>query len=186
MREHQHEHEGAAGPRGPAPRPEQPTAQELLAAGTGRMDALGPAAALRLQQHLGNAAVGHSLRRSKVHDVVDRPSGEPIPAEVVRTVEHSYGPLPAGARMHTDGAALESAREVGAYAYATGNDIVIPADAPRQIQLEEAFHLAQQRVHGDVASDDLGNGVAVSRDDDGYEREAQGLARQHAEQPGPG
>ena len=160
----------------------EPTDDQLRALSTGRADALTPDATLRMQQHAGNAVVARSvgLQRSKVHEVVERPSGKPIPSEIARTVEASYGPLPADARMHTDSAALDSAREVGAYAYASGRDIVIPEDAPREIQLEEAFHLAQQQVHGDVAQTDLGNGVMVSDDNDRYEREAQGLARQHA------
>jgi Domain of unknown function (DUF4157) len=166
----------------------EPTDDQLRALATGRPDAMTHDAALTMQHHAGNAAVTRSIQRaiapvpqrSKVHDVVERPSGRPIPADIARTVESSYGPLPADARMHTDSAALDSAREVGAYAYASGRDIVIPEDAPRVIQLEEAFHLAQQRVHSDVAHEDLGTGVLVSDDNDAYEQEAQGLARQHA------
>ena len=83
-----------------------------------------------MQRYAGNAATGVSVQRSKVHDVLARPSGSPVPAEVRGMVERNYGPVPADARVHTDTEALDSAREVGAYAYASGRDIVMPADAP--------------------------------------------------------
>ena len=187
------EYEWERRPRSARPEPvtsrAEPTDDQMRALATGRPDALTHDAALTMQHHAGNAAVARSVQRaiapvaqrSKVHEVVERPNGRPIPADIARTVESSYGPLPADARMHTDSVALDSAREVGAYAYASGRDIVIPEDAPRAIQLEEAYHLAQQRTHSDVAHEDLGTGVLVSDDNDAYEREAQGLARQHAE-----
>lgn len=183
MHEYQRDHEDAEQQRGRGHHGAEPTGRDLAAAAAGRVDVLHPEAALRLQRYAGNDAMRHGVQRSKVHDVVNRPGGRPVPADIVSIVESGYGPMPADARMHTDPEALESAREVGAYAYASGRDIVIPENAPREVQLEEAFHLAQQARNGDVAHNDLGNGVLVSDNDDTYERQAQGLARQYAAAP---
>lgn len=152
-----------------------PSGQELSAASAGRVDALGADGLLRMQRYAGNAATGASVQRAKVHDVISRPSGSPIPADVRGLVERNYGPVPADARVHSDGEALESAREVGAYAYASGRDIVMPADAPRHVQLEETVHLVQQS-RGTVAGTDNGQGLAVSSPTDAYEVEAQQTA----------
>jgi len=74
-----------------------------------------------------------------------------------------------GVRAHVGGAAAESASAMGATAYATGNDVVLPENPSLHLVAHEVTHVVQQRagVH-------LAGGVGAAGDP--YEREADAIA----------
>ena len=81
-------------------------------------------------------------------------------------------------RVHTDGAAHESARSVNAQAYTVGSNIVFQRDsydpaspAGQHMLAHELTHVVQQRS-GPVDGTDHGGGVKVSDPSDRFEREA--------------
>jgi hypothetical protein len=151
------------------------------AAAAGRPDVLGASGLLGLQRAVGNQAVGELLEpeRSPVHDVVKSGGGTPLAPEVRSDMEARFGGQDFGdVRVHTDGAAHESARSVNAQAYTVGSNIVFqrdsydPASAAGQHMLaHELTHVVQQRS-GPVDGTDHGGGVKVSDPSDRFEREA--------------
>src|SRR5688572_26756275 len=100
----------------------------LRAAAAGRPDVLGAAGLLRLQRAVGNEATGELLEegpaRSPVLDVVGSGGGQPLEPAVREDMEARLGSDFGDVRVHTDTAASESARAVGAHAYTVGSDVV--------------------------------------------------------------
>ncbi|MFJ6675391.1 DUF4157 domain-containing protein [Actinosynnema sp. NPDC091369] len=179
MREHDHDGDGGARPRGD--RVEQ-TDHDLVgrAAAAGRPDVLGAAGLLDLQRAVGNAGAStlvDEAGESPVHDVV-RSGGAPLDAGVREDMESRFGQDFGDVRVHTGGAAHESAKSVNAQAYTVGSDIVFqndrydPAsDSGRHMLAHELTHVVQQR-NGPVDGTDAGGGVKVSDPSDRFEREA--------------
>ncbi|MEV4847662.1 DUF4157 domain-containing protein [Micromonospora matsumotoense] len=175
--------EAAVRPAGDRPAgPERDTDHLTYAAAhAGRPDVLGASGLLGLQRAVGNQAVGELLEpeRSPVHDVVKSGGGTPLAPEVRTDMEARFGGQDFGdVRVHTDGAAHESARSVNAQAYTVGSNIVFqrdsydPASAAGQHMLaHELTHVVQQRS-GPVDGTDHGGGVKVSDPSDRFEREA--------------
>src|SRR5205823_6556838 len=100
------------------------------AAAAGRPDVLGPAGILGLQRAVGNAGVGTLVEeeRSPVHDVVNSGGGAPLDTETRADMEGRLGHDFGDVRIHTDGAAHESAKSVSAQAYTVGSNIVFQRD----------------------------------------------------------
>ncbi|WP_410597532.1 DUF4157 domain-containing protein [Amycolatopsis sp. lyj-23] len=150
------------------------------AAAAGRTDVLGPAGVLGLQRAVGNAGTASLLEeeRSPVHDVVGSGGGTPLDASTRADMESRLGADFSDVRVHTDGAAHDSAKSVNAQAYTVGSDIVFqrdkydPASEPgRHMLAHELTHVVQQRS-GPVDGTDAGGGVKVSDPSDRFEREA--------------
>jgi thiol-disulfide isomerase/thioredoxin len=104
-----------------------------------------------------------------------RDPGARLDAATRHGMERGFGQDFSGVRIHTGGRAAESARAVGADAYALGRDVVFaegkfaPATpAGRRLLAHELSHVAQQR--SDSATS--GEPVGVGRVDDAFEREA--------------
>ncbi|MFF3852937.1 DUF4157 domain-containing protein [Micromonospora sp. NPDC002575] len=164
------------------------------AAHAGRPDVLGASGLLGLQRAVGNQAVGELLEpeRSPVRDVVNSGGGTPLAPEVRTDMEARFGGQDFGdVRVHTDGAAHESARSVNAQAYTVGSNIVFqrdsydPASAAGQHMLaHELTHVVQQRS-GPVDGTDHGGGVKVSDPSDRFEREAVANADRLMSVPAP-
>ncbi|WP_033441631.1 eCIS core domain-containing protein [Saccharothrix sp. NRRL B-16314] len=178
MRGHEHEHdgEGAFRPRGDRVERED---HDLLgrAAAAGRPDVLGAAGMLDLQRAVGNAGASTLVEESSVHDVVNS-GGSPLDAGVREDMEGRFGQDFGDVRVHTDGAAHESAKSLNAQAYTVGSNIVFqrdkydPAsDAGKHVLAHELTHVVQQRS-GPVDGTDTGGGVKVSDPSDRFEREA--------------
>lgn len=95
--------------------------------------------------------------------------GTPLPHEAA--IQRAFGPHDvSGIRAHMDGAAGDGARQLGAQAFATGNDVAFAAPSPDlHTAAHEAAHVVQQRagVH-------LKGGVGESGD--AYERQADAVA----------
>ncbi|WP_341716243.1 DUF4157 domain-containing protein [Micromonospora sp. FIMYZ51] len=151
------------------------------AASAGRPDVLGASGLLGLQRAVGNRAVGELVEpdSSPVHNVVNSGGGSPLAPEVRADMESRFGGQDfSDVRVHTDGAAHESAKSVNAQAYTVGSNIVFqrdsydPSSAGGQHMLaHELTHVVQQRS-GPVDGTDHGGGVKVSDPSDRFEREA--------------
>lgn len=157
-----------------------PDALLVRAAAAGRWDVLGSGGALRLQRMVGNAALA-GQEESDVHGVVGS-GGQPLDAGVRGDMEARLGADFGDVRIHTDGAAHESAKGVNAHAYTVGSHIVFQRDAydpgshqGRTTLAHELTHVVQQRS-GPVDGTDMGGGVRVSDPGDRFEREAAATA----------
>jgi len=137
---------------------------------------LSPAELLGLQRRIGNAAVaGMFVQRSAVHDVL-RSQGRPLDEPVRAEMEARLGADFSDVRLHTGPAAHDSASEIGARAYTSGNHVVIgDGGGDRHTLAHELVHVVQQR-HGPVAGTDNGAGLSVSDPSDRFEREAERVA----------
>ncbi len=156
------------------------TARTYDAAAAGRLDVLGASGLLRLQRAVGNAGVGALMEedRSPVHGVINSGGGSALAPDVRADMETRFGHDFGDVRVHTDGAAHESAKSVNAQAYTVGSNIVFqrdtydPASAQgRHMLAHELTHVVQQRS-GPVDGTDAGGGVKVSDPSDRFEREA--------------
>ncbi len=163
------------------------------AAAAGRTDVLGPEGMLGLQRAVGNAGVGSLVEeeRSPVHDVVSSGGGSPLDTSTRADMESRFGADFSDVRVHTDGAAHESAKSVNAQAYTVGSNIVFqrdkydPSSAGGQHMLaHELTHVVQQRS-GPVEGTDAGGGVKVSDPSDRFEREAVANADRLMSAPAP-
>jgi outer membrane protein OmpA-like peptidoglycan-associated protein len=129
----------------------------------------------RLGLQRSEAAAGPSVAPPIVHEVL-RSHGQPLDAATRAEMEPRFGHSFAQVRVHADGRAAESARAVGAHAYAVGGDIVFAAGryAPgsrdgRRLIAHELAHVVQQ---GGAASASLQPKLEVGAVDDPAEREA--------------
>jgi uncharacterized protein DUF4157 len=181
MHGHSHDQEAESGFRPRGDRVERDD-HDLLgrAAAAGRTDVLGPAGMLGLQRAVGNAGVGALVEeeRSPVHDVVNSGGGAPLDTETRADMETRFGHDFGDVRVHTDGAAHESAKSVNAQAYTVGSNVVFQrdkydpsSDGGKHMLAHELTHVVQQRS-GPVDGTDTGGGVKVSNPSDRFEREA--------------
>ncbi|MBF6337095.1 DUF4157 domain-containing protein [Nocardia abscessus] len=179
MREHEHENvESALRPK--SGRVEEPeTALQLRAALSGRLEAASPSGLIGLQRAAGNAGTATLFEDpSPVHQVVASGGGRQLEPEVRTDMESRFGQDFGDVRVHTDGAAHESAKSVDAHAYTVGSNIVFQRDAydpsstaGRHTLAHELTHVVQQRS-GPVDGTDAGGGLKVSDPSDRFEREA--------------
>jgi hypothetical protein len=164
-----------------ASRLEEPeSAMAMRAALSGRLAVAGPRGVTGLQRAVGNSSTAALMEddRSPVHDVVNSGGGSPLQAEVRADMEGRFGQDFGDVRVHTDGAAHESAKSVNAQAYTVGSNIVFqrdkydPAsDSGKHMLAHELTHVVQQRS-GPVDGTDAGGGVKVSDPSDRFERDA--------------
>ncbi|WP_290057461.1 eCIS core domain-containing protein [Amycolatopsis solani] len=193
MRGHSHEHdvEPSLRPRGDRVTQDDP---DLLgrAAAAGRVDVLGPAGVLGLQRAVGNAGTAALVEEeSPVHRVVGSGGGAPLDAATRTDMESRFGADFSDVRIHTDGAAHESAKSVNAQAYTVGSNIVFQrdkydpgSDPGKHMLAHELTHVVQQRT-GPVEGTDTGGGVKVSDPSDRFEREAVANADRLMSAPAP-
>lgn len=163
------------------------------AAAAGRTDVLGPAGMLGLQRAVGNAGASTLVEeeRSPVHDVVGSGGGSPLDTDTRADMETRFGHDFGDVRVHTDGAAHDSAKSVNAQAYTVGSNIVFQrdkydpsSDGGKHMLAHELTHVVQQRS-GPVEGTDTGGGVKVSDPSDRFEREAVANADRLMSSPAP-
>ncbi|MGW3960751.1 eCIS core domain-containing protein [Amycolatopsis sp. NPDC005003] len=163
------------------------------AAAAGRTDVLGPAGMLGLQRAVGNAGTASLVEeeRSPVHDVVGSGGGAPLDTATRADMESRFGADFSDVRVHTDGAAHDSAKSVNAQAYTVGSNIVFQrdkydpsSDTGKHMLAHELTHVVQQRS-GPVDGTDTGGGVKVSDPSDRFEREAVANADRLMSTPAP-
>ncbi|GAA1524195.1 hypothetical protein BJ978_000660 [Agromyces terreus] len=157
-----------------------------------RPDVMGAAGILRLQREAGNGAVGELIeeQRSPVLDVVGS-SGSPLEPAVRTDMESRLGADFGDVRVHTDAAAHDSAKSVGANAYTVGSNVVFQRDAYDPGSLagqttlaHELTHVVQQRS-GPVDGTPTGGGVSVSDPGDRFETAAAENATRVMSEPAP-
>ncbi|MFJ8108136.1 DUF4157 domain-containing protein [Streptomyces sp. NPDC096132] len=150
------------------------------------VEGLGQDASAR-ERHSHDAHCGHGrpVQRSAVHEAL-RSSGRPLDAPVRAEMEARFGGADfSGVRLHTDAVARRSAKEVGALAYTSGNDIVLGAGTTdRHTLAHELTHVVQQR-RGPVSGTPTADGLSVSDPGDRFEREAEANARRVMAGPVP-
>ncbi|MFF4096017.1 DUF4157 domain-containing protein [Streptomyces sp. NPDC001834] len=129
--------------------------------------------------------------RSPVHDVISSGGGRPLDTDTRTDMERRMGADFSDVRVHTDSAAHESAKGVGAHAYTVGNDVVFQRDAydpsspqGRTTLAHELTHVIQQR-NGPVEGTEAPGGIRVSDPSDRFEREAVANADRVLADPGP-
>ncbi|NYI03875.1 eCIS core domain-containing protein [Allostreptomyces psammosilenae] len=195
-RDHAHEESGRPG-RGSGPHAPAELSHLFKAAAAGRADVLGRAGLGSLQRQVGNSAVGSMLGeeeqqpRSPVLDVVSSGGGQPLDTETRSDMEARLGADFSDVRVHTDGAAHESAKAVGAHAYTVGNNVVFQRDKfdtssteGRTTLAHELTHVVQQRS-GPVDGTEAPGGIRVSDPSDRFEREAVANAERAMAAPAP-
>lgn len=157
-----------------------------------RPDVLSSSAMLRLQREAGNGAVSDLVeeQRSPVHDVISA-GGSPLEPTVRTDMESRLGHDFGDVKVHTDAAAHDSARSVGAHAYTVGSNVVFQRDAydpssqaGRTTLAHELTHVVQQRS-GPVEGTPSGGGVSVSDPGDRFERAAADNATRVMSDPAP-
>lgn len=107
----------------------------------------------------GLADTAHAIAPPIVHDALAGPS-QPLAVATRAFMEPRFGHDFGGVRVHSDAAAAESARAVGAKAYTVGQDIVFGAnqfqpntDAGRRLLAHELTHVMQQGEANTTRSD---------------------------------
>ncbi|QZL08826.1 DUF4157 domain-containing protein (plasmid) [Streptomyces sp. BHT-5-2] len=142
------------------------------------------------EQHQRGAGCGRQdvrsqVQRSAVHNVL-RAGGRPLDDATRTDMEARFGADFSDVRIHTDASAKESAAEVGARAYTSGNHIVIgDGGSDNHTLAHELAHVIQQR-QGPVAGTDEGTGLKISDPSDRFERAAEaGATRAMRLGPGP-
>lgn len=120
---------------------------------------------------LARSREGNLVSNSKHNETISSPlmgevlrsSGQPLDAATRSFMEPRFGHDFSRVRVHTDAAAAQSAREVGARAYTVGAHIVFGqgrnASAPghdRRLLAHELAHVVQQREAGDHVSSQSG------------------------------
>jgi uncharacterized protein DUF4157 len=194
MRGHSHDNDLEPGARPRGDRIDRDEADLMgRAAAAGRTDVLGPAGMLGLQRAVGNAGASTLVEedRSPVHDVVGSGGGAPLDTETRADMETRFGHDFGDVRVHTDGAAHESAKSVNAQAYTVGSNIVFQRDkydpsseGGKHMLAHELTHVVQQRS-GPVDGTEAGGGVKVSDPSDRFEREAVANADRLMSSPAP-
>jgi hypothetical protein len=179
----------------------------LRAAASGRSDVVGRSGMGTLQRTVGNGAVTSMLQRegaddamgdgkqaahrSPVHDVVSSGGGQSLDTDTRTDMESRLGADFSDVRVHTDSAAHDSAKDVGARAYTVGNNVVFQRDAydpssheGRTTIAHELTHVVQQR-NGPVDGSEAPGGIRVSDPSDRFEQEASANAERVMAQPAP-
>ncbi|MFJ6012040.1 DUF4157 domain-containing protein [Streptomyces sp. NPDC092952] len=210
--EHDHDHAGhdhghdesVPAARTPEVREAADTGRLYRAAAAGRADVVGAGGMGVLQRSVGNSAVGAMLQRKKaageepgaeerspVHDVVSSGGGAPLDTDTRADMEARMGADFSDVRVHTDSAAHDSAKGVGAHAYTVGNNVVFQRDAydpaspqGRTTLAHELTHVIQQR-NGPVDGTETAGGIRVSDPSDRFEREAVANADRVLADPAP-
>jgi hypothetical protein len=157
---------------------------------------------MALQRTAGNAAVAHAVaqerhehdagcghvppvqRRALVHKVLASP-GQRMDPTIQREMEARFGGADfSHVRVHTGALARESAAELQAKAYTSGNNVVDGGTMTKEDWAHELTHVEDQMA-GPVPGTDTGFGVRMSEEGDAGERHAVENARRVMSGPVP-
>jgi hypothetical protein len=114
-------------------------------------------APLRIQRLSSQADPGGDTAPASVHRTLAG-SGTPLESRLRQDMESRFGHDFSGVRVHSDGAAAQSARDVSASAYTVGNNIVFGAGqyapgsgAGQRLLAHELTHVVQQGAGPDIS-----------------------------------
>ncbi|MGW3358530.1 eCIS core domain-containing protein [Streptomyces bungoensis] len=145
------------------------------------------ARAVEQERHEHGAGCGHEpsvQRQALVHKVLASP-GQRMDPTIQREMEARFGGADfSHVRVHTGALARESAAELQAKAYTSGNNVVAPNAMTKEDWAHELTHVEDQMA-GPVPGTDTGYGVRMSSEDDSGERHAVNKARQVMSGPVP-
>src|SRR6478735_3396911 len=167
--------------------------QTIGAAAAGRVDVLDAARMAALQRSVGNQQVSRLVddEPSPVRSVIGSGGGNPLSPDVRADMESRLGHDFGDVRVHTDGAAHDSATSVNAKAYTVGSNVVFQRDhfdpnshSGRVTLAHELTHVVQQRS-GPVDGSPTSGGIKVSDPSDRFEREASANADRVMSAPAP-
>ncbi|PSQ16495.1 hypothetical protein BRD00_10920 [Halobacteriales archaeon QS_8_69_26] len=138
--------------------------------------------ASRVQRETGDGGDDRSHAPPSVAETVSS-SGQPLDREVRSSMESTLGEDFGSVRVHTGPQAARSASEIGARAYAVGNDVAFDSGeyAPetpggREVLAHELTHVAQQDG-GDLAVQAMeGGGSAAAREVPSQEEAAEAMS----------
>jgi hypothetical protein len=192
---HSHDHlEAESGLRPKASRVDEERAAPTVARALAdrRPDMLGSAGVTFLQRTAGNASTAGLVEedRSPVLDVLSSGGGRPLDAETRTDMESRLGADFGDVRVHSDSAASDSAKAVGAHAYTVGSDVVLgggvdtSSTSGRTTLAHELTHVVQQRS-GPVDGTPAAGGIQVSDPGDRFERAAEANAERVMSGPAP-
>jgi len=115
----------------------------------------GRSAPPRIQRYAGSASAQPTTTTSVDHVLAS--SGSPLDPVLGQDMEQRFGHDFSRVRVHSDAAAEQSARDVNAYAYTVGHQMVFGAGrfapathAGRRLIAHELTHVAQQGGEGDL------------------------------------
>jgi len=194
MHSHDHLEQAESGLRPKASRVDEertaPTVARALA--DRRPDMLGAAGVTFLQRTAGNASTTGLVEeeRSPVLDVLSSGGGRPLDADTRADMEGRLGADFGDVRVHSDSAASDSAKAVGAHAYTVGSDVVLgsgvdtSSTSGRTTLAHELTHVVQQRS-GPVDGTPASGGIQVSDPGDRFERAAEANAERVMAGPAP-
>lgn len=165
-----------------ARRQEHDAPHPVMAPGERPAGTLGVGSILHLQRTAGNAAVSRMLDEepaSPVLDVVGKGGGRPLEPQTRTFMESRLGHDFGDVRVHTDGAAGESAKAISAQAYTVGSDIVFQSGhyepqtpTGQRVLAHELTHVVQQRS-GPVDGTPAEGGIRISDPSDRFEQAAE-------------
>ena len=123
----------------------------------------------RAIQRRGDAPVAEPATVTELASAGVAGAGGPLP--YVDQIAASFGPGHdlSNVRAHTDASAARAATDIGAIAYATGDDVAFASAPSLHTAAHEAAHVVQQRAGVHLKSD-------VGEVDDPYERNADAVA----------
>ena len=142
-------------------------ADEVLA--TPMHKAIGNITAPRIQRLTSKATEPLRIARANVSQVLSSP-GRPLESSLAQDMGQRFDHDFSEVRIHSDIAATESARDINAYAYTVGNDIVFDASkfAPptregRHLLAHELTHVIQQSASNEIRADQSNKLFGLSR-----------------------
>ncbi|MGP2439090.1 eCIS core domain-containing protein [Streptomyces sp. JW3] len=109
--------------------------------------------------------------RVSVNDAIST-SGKPLPSHIQDRAEQAYGMSFGHVRLHDNAVAQQSAVQLKALAYTTGNHIVAQRSSLDDATMFHEAHHVWQQSQGKVAGTDNGHGESVSSPDHSEEVEA--------------
>ena len=145
---------------------------------------LAPISAMRSRlQAKRRAAPGlDTAAQARVLSTIGTRQGEPLPRAVQARMESAFGKDFGNVRVHTDGAAAQSATAINARAFTTGSHIFFGPGEWNPQSVEGMELLAHELTHVLQADEGrlphpTGEGLAVSHPSDATEKEAEARAR---------
>jgi hypothetical protein len=134
-----------------------------------------------------HAAGTGPVHAHKAMELIRRSQGHSLPEAIAARLSTVLGVDLSQARVHTDSAAAQAAKSVGAHAFATGDHVYFgegkyqPGTAEGdELLLHELTHVKQHQ-EGRLPTATQGEGLQVSDPSDAHEREAESVAAEAVE-----
>jgi hypothetical protein len=129
-------------------------------------------------QHAAECGHAQPVQRSAVDQVLSA-NGRQLSEPTIREMEGRTGiSRLRDVRFHTGPVAQRAVAEVGAHAFTSGLNVVMPSGEGDKATLAHELKHVEQQLAGPVLGTDNGRGQNVSSPDDRFEKEAEASARE--------